>query len=78
MAEPRTYCNPLFIGKDELIGDTPKASIKGSDTPIPIPAISKTSTPTPTPAFAFVLGLVGRYMNEDLQRAIKLALELFV
>ena len=45
-------------------------------TPVPIPAVSR--APTPVPAPASVPGPPGRYTDEDLQRATKLALESFV
>ena len=49
---------------------------------VPIPAVSRVYTPAPaqtsTPAPASVPGPLGRYTNEDLQRATKLALKLFV
>ena len=43
-------------------------------TPVPISAISRTFTS----AFASILGLPGRYIDKDLQRATKLVLKLFV
>ena len=43
-----------------------------SGTPVPTPAVSR------TPAPASVPGPPGRYTDEDLQRATKLALESFV
>ena len=46
--------------------------------PIPTPAVSCILTPTPAPALAFVPGPPERYTDENLQKAIKLALELFV
>ena len=58
------------------------APTNDSGTPKLTPAISRTPTPAPAqaqaPASASVLGLPGRYTDKDLQRATKLALELFV
>ena len=60
------------------------APINGSSTLEPISAVSCASTPilaqvfTSTPAPASVPGPPGRYTNKNLQRATKLALELFV
>ena len=61
------------------------APINDSDTPIPTFAISSAPTAAPTQApaptlasaLAFVPGPPGRYTDEDLQRATKLALESF-
>ena len=50
------------------------APTNGSNTPEPIPAVSR----TPTSALVSASGLPWRYTDEDLQRATKLALELFV
>ena len=52
------------------------APTNDGDTPVPTPAVSR--TPTLAPAPASVPGPLGRYTDEDLQRAIKLALESFV
>ena len=51
-----------------------KASTNGSGTSELTPAVFH----APTPAFASAPGPPGRYTNEDLQKATKLALELFV
>ena len=48
------------------------APTNDSGTPKPTPAVSR------APAPAFAPGPPGRYTDEDLQRATKLALELFV
>ena len=54
--------------------------IDNSGTPVPTPAVSRppTRASAQTPASAPVPGPPGRYTDVDLQRAIKLALELFV
>ena len=76
MAGLCTRCNPPFSGKDELAG----APIEGNSTP----AVSRALTPAPaqapalTPTPASAPGPPGRYTDEDLQRATKLALESFV
>ena len=62
MAGPRTRRNAGGAPTDD------------SGTPVPTPAVSR----APTPAPASVPGPPGRYTDEDLQRATKLALELFV
>ena len=58
------------------------ASTNNSGTPEPIPAVFCAPTSAPAqalaPAPASVSGPLGRYMDEDLQRATKLALQLFV
>ena len=80
MAGPRIRRNPLLGGEDELAG----APTKGNS----IPAVSCASTPAPAqapapisaPAFApaSAPSPPERYTDEDLQRATKLALKLFV
>lgn len=68
-------------GKDKLAG---RAPIESSGTHIPTRAVFHTATPAPTqilaPALAFApaQGLLGNYTNINLQRATKLALELFI
>ena len=52
------------------------APTNDSGTPVPTPAVSRASTSAPAPAS--VPGPPGRYTDEDLQRATKLALESFV
>ena len=78
MAGPRTRRNPPLGGKDELAG----APTEGNSTPAvshtPTPAPAQALALTPAPAPASVPGPLGRYTDEDLQRATKLALELFV
>ena len=72
MAGPRTCRNASGAPTDD------------SGTPKPTPAVSRVSTPAPAQAPAFtsapasVPGPPGRYTDEDLQKATKLALELFV
>ena len=73
MVGPRTRRNPPPAGKSELAGGTPS---KGSGTPTPTPATSRAPTPASAPASAS--GALGKYTDENLQRATKLALELFV
>ena len=78
MAGLRTRRNPSPGSKDELAG----APIEGNS----IPAISRTPTSAPAqaldltlaPVLASVPGPPGRYIDEDLQRATKLALKSFV
>ena len=83
MVGPQTRCDPPPSSEDELAGDAPGAHIKGSGTPTPTSAISSAPTPAPAqaPAPVQTLTLVpgpGPYMDADIQRATKLALELFV
>ena len=81
MAGPRTRRNPRrnphLGGEDELTGSPPGAPTKGSNTPTLFPPVSWVQTPVdtlaPTPAPPR-----GMYTNVDLQRATKLALELFI
>ena len=56
--------------------NTSRAPTDDSGTPKPIPAISR--APTPAFALASVPGPLKRSTNKDMQRATKLALELFV
>ena len=76
MAGLYTRCNFSLGGKDKLA----KAFIKRNSTPAvfraptPVPA----QAPAPTLAPTSASGPPGRYTDEDLQRATKLALELFV
>ena len=53
-----------------------RVSTNSSNTSVLTTAISWTQTPAPTQASA--LGSLKRYTDEDLQRATKLALKLFV
>ena len=71
MAGPGICRNPLRGNKDELAGGVP-TDVSG--TLVPTPAVSQASTL----ASASAPGPSERYTDEDLQRAIKLALELFV
>ena len=81
MAGPRSRRsprrNPPPGGEDELAGGPPGAPTEGSNTPTPSPPVSRAQTPAdapaPTPA-----PLRGTYTNVNLQRATKLALELFI
>ena len=76
MAGPRTRRYPPLSGKDEL-GEAPT---KGNSTfavsRTPTPALAQALAPTSAPASA--PSPPERYTDEDLQRATKLALELFV
>ena len=78
MAGPRTRRNPPLGGEDELAG----APTEGNSTPSPSPVVSQAPAPAqasaPTLAPASAPGPPGRYTDEDLQRATKLALESFV
>ena len=61
-----------------------KAPTNDSNTPVPILVVSCILTPVPaqaltfTSAPAFIPGLPGRYTDENLQKATKLALKSFV
>ena len=72
--------NPLFGGKNELA----KALSKKNSTLSHFLIISWAQTLDPAwlvtsrPALAFALSSLKRYINKNLQRTIKLALELFV
>ena len=70
MTGPRTRRNPLLGGKNELAG----APIEGNSTS----AISCASIFAPILAPALASGPPKRYTDKNLQRATKLALELFV
>ena len=78
MARSRVRRSPCFnpppTGNDELAGGAPGALTNGSGIFTPTTATSCTPTPTPAP----VPGPTGMYTDVDLQRATKLALELFV
>ena len=80
MAGLHIRCNPPFGGKDELAG----APIKRNSipaifcAPTPAPAQALAPTSAPASASASALGPPGRYTDEDLQRATKLALESFI
>lgn len=85
MVEPHIYRNLPPTSKDELARDTLGVLIKGSGTSNLTSAVfyaftlalalaqAPALTQTPAPA----LGLPSMYTNIDLQRATKLALELF-
>ena len=75
----RSSCqNPLPTGKDELAGITSRAApTDDNGTPSHPPAISHVSTPALVPPLV-PAKLVAKYTDTDLQRATKLALELFV
>ena len=79
MAGPRTRRNPPLAGGDELARGAPT---KSSGTPTPTPVISRPPTPalaiSPTQVPALAPGPPSMYTDVDLQRATRLALELFV
>ena len=61
-------------GEDELAAGAPRAPTDGSGTPSPTPAAFRASTPAP----ALTPGPLGMYTDVDLQKASRLALDLFV
>ena len=69
--------NLLPAGKDELAGAAGGAVTNDNGTSSHTPSMSRVSTPVPAPAPALV-ELVAKYTNADLQKATKLALEMFV
>lgn len=75
ITRPRTCCNLPPTGKNELAGE---ALIKGSGAFTLIPAVFRISTPTPIQDLAPAPGQLSRYMDEELQRTTKLALESFI
>lgn len=69
--------NPLFTGKDELVGgvstnNNSTSTIFYAFTPALSQVFAPAQVPTPAP------GPSSRYRDKNLQRAIKLALKLFV
>lgn len=78
MAKPYTCHHSLSIDKNKFTKDILRAPTGGSNTYILIPLTSKVFIIVSTSAFTFSLILSGRYTDKHLQRAIKLALELFV
>ena len=77
MIGPRAHHNLFLpVGKDELTRNAPGAPTKSSSISILLPAVF--CVPTLAPAQAPAPGLPNLYIDEDLQRATKLALELFV
>ena len=69
--------NPPPAGEDELAGAVPGAPTDDSGTPSHTPAMSRVPTPAPAPPPASAK-LVAKYTDANLQKATKLALELFV
>lgn len=67
--------NPILIGKYELAG---RALTEGSDILSLTLIVFSAFIPTPTQTPALTLNLPDMYMNVNLQKATKLALELFV
>ena len=86
MAGPRTRSNAgrAPINNIGTLIPTPAVSCTPTCTPAwtfvlaEASALAQAFTTTPAPTSAFVLGLSGIYTDEDLQRVIKLTLELFV
>ena len=84
MAKPHTHCNLPLIGKDKLTEDAPEAPTKNNGTLTPIFAIFYILTsmlaqiPTSIQASTPASGPPDMYINIDLQKATKLALELFI
>ena len=81
MAGPRAWrslCrNSPPAGEDELAGDTPRASTNDNGTFSQILAVSHVAALAPALPLASAK-LMAKYTNADLQRATKLASELFV
>ena len=69
--------NPLLADEDELARAAPRAPSNDSGTLSHTPAMLRILTPAPALSLA-PAKLVAKYTNTDLQRATKLALELFV
>ena len=69
--------NPPPAGEDELAGTAPRAPTNNSGTLSHTLAMSRVPTDALAPPFA-PAKLVAKYIDAELQRATKLALELFV
>ena len=78
MAGPRTRRNAGGAPTDDSGTPEPTPAVSHAPTPAPAQTPVPAQAPAPTPAPASVPGPPGRYTDEDLQRATKLALELFV
>lgn len=78
MVGPRTCHNLSLTSKDKFAEYIPGATNEDNNIPISISAIFWAPIPAFTLAFASALIPLGRYIDEDLKRATKLALELFV
>lgn len=86
MAGLRICRNFPLISKDKLTEDALGALSKGSGIPNPIFAIFCTFTLTPAPTqavtptqtFVLALSLPGMYIDVDLQKPTRLALEFFI
>lgn len=78
MAKPWTRCNFTFVSKDELTGDILEAHTRNSGifTLISIVFCAFTLALAQTPTL--IPGLSSIYLNLNLQKATKLALELFI
>lgn len=70
-------CYNFFFstGEDKLAR---RAYTKGNGISTPTSTLFRALTSTSASTFALVLGLLGKYINEDLQKVFKLALELFI
>ena len=74
----RSLCrNFPLSGEDELVRAPPRAPTKGNNTPTSSSAVSRAQTPAPTSA-PTPAPFRGIYTDMDLQRATKLARELFI
>lgn len=74
MASSYICCNLLFVNKDELA----ERALTKSSIFIPTPIACKTSILAHAPVFAPVPGLLGMYINLDLQKVTKLVCKSFV
>lgn len=70
-----TCCYLAFVGKDELAAT---ACTEGSGTLSPTPTVCSNPTFTPAQTPISALGLLNMFTDMNLQKATKLALELFV
>ena len=81
MAGPHTCHSPRRNspsgGKDELAGGLPGAPTKSNNTPTSSPPISWAQTPADAPTSTSAPPR-STYTDADLQKATKLALELFI
>lgn len=75
MAGSHICYNPACFGEDEIAKNI---STKGNNTLTSFPAIFWAQTPAFAQVFASILGLLGMNTDICLQRAIRLALKLFI
>ena len=78
MARPRTRRNAGGAPTNDNGTPEPIPAVSCVPTPMSAQTPASTQIPAPTPAPASVSGPPGRYTDEDLQKATKLALKLFV